>query len=596
MIGGPGRSGSTPLPDRGLDRAIMDAVESPPVRSRPPITSPNDACERNRRSFSAIAARSPRLLLRHRPDPGIAGLRRDPRHGDGRGPAPVDFRKEVLPILSENCFLCHGPDSRTRKADLRLDVKEGALRTADPVIVPGKSGESELIRRVASKDADEVMPPPQVGQDADGAPDRAAEEVDRPGGDLEQALGVRAAAAAGAAAESRIAAGSEIRSTRFVLARLESERLAPTPHGREATLDPPADARPDGPAADSGGGRRVPRRHSPDAYEHLVDRLLASPHYGERMAMDWLDGARYADTNGFQNDFARTMWPWRDWVIAAFNRNQPFDRFVIEQIAGDLLPGATPGPADRHRLQPQQPDRHRGRLDRRGVSRRERRRPRRDHVDGLPRADHGLRPLPRPQVRPDLAGRVLPVLRLLQQRQRAGRLHRDARQRAPARSSCRPRTTASACGELEIAIAAAKASGDKAWIETSEESTDDYEKNITVGDGDGRSATARATRIVLKRGRYDMPDKTQEARAGRALVPAAVAGGRAAQSAGAGAMAGVAGEPADGPGRRQPDLAAPFRHGPGQDGRELRRPGRAAVASRAARLAGEPSWSARAGT
>ena len=80
---------------------------------------------------------------------------------------------------------------------------------------------------------------------------------------------------------------------------------------------------------------------SPDAYEALVDRLLASPHYGERMAMDWLDGARYADTNGFQNDFARTMWPWRDWVIAAFNRNQPFDRFLIEQIAGDLLPGAS---------------------------------------------------------------------------------------------------------------------------------------------------------------------------------------------------------------------------------------------------------------
>ena len=92
---------------------------------------------------------------------------------------------------------------------------------------------------------------------------------------------------------------------------------------------------------------------SSNAYEALVDRLLASPLYGERMAMDWLDGARYADTNGYQNDFARTMWPWRDWVIAAFNRNQPFDRFVIEQIAGDLLPGAGLDAEDRHRVQPQ---------------------------------------------------------------------------------------------------------------------------------------------------------------------------------------------------------------------------------------------------
>ena len=122
-----------------------------------------------------------------------------------------------------------------------------------------------------------------------------------------------------------------------MLARLEAEGLAPVAAGRadhlirRLTLDltglPPTPAEVDAFLADA----------APDAYERLVDRLLASPHYGERMAMDWLDGARYADTNGYQNDFARTMWPWRDWVIAAFNRNQPFDRFMIEQIAGDLL-------------------------------------------------------------------------------------------------------------------------------------------------------------------------------------------------------------------------------------------------------------------
>ncbi len=358
----------------------------------------------------------------------LAGQSRPPaRAGE---PEPVHFSRDVLPILSENCFTCHGPDAKARKADLRLDVKETALRKTEPVIVPGKSGESELIQRVTSKDADERDAAAEIGQEADRAPDRALEEVDRPGGALEQALGLRARQAA-RAPPVRDAAWVRNPIDRFVLARLETEGLAPSPPAerttliRRLTLDltglPPTPAEVDAFLADA----------APSAYEALVDRLLASPHYGERMAMDWLDGARYADTNGFQNDFARTMWPWRDWVIAAFNRNQPFDRFLIEQIAGDLLPGRQPGPEDRHRLQPQQPDRHRGRLDRRGISRRERRRPGRDHGDGLPRPDPGLRPLPRPQVRPDLADRVLPVLRLLQQRQRAGGLHRDARQRAP---------------------------------------------------------------------------------------------------------------------------------------------------------------------
>src|SRR4029077_19708547 len=127
----------------------------------------------------------------------------------------------------------------------------------------------------------------------------------------------------------------------FVLARLEREKLSPSPPAqrtalvRRVSLDliglPPTPEQLDAFLADT----------TPGAYEALVDRLLASPHHGERMAMDWLDGARYADTNGFQNDFARTMWPWRDWVIRSFNANMPFDRFVVEQIAGDLLPGAS---------------------------------------------------------------------------------------------------------------------------------------------------------------------------------------------------------------------------------------------------------------
>ncbi len=255
-------------------------------------------------------------------------------------PGRVDFRKEVLPILSENCFLCHGPDSGTRKADLRLDTKEGALRTKDPVIVPGKSGESEAFLRVTSNDADEVMPPRKSGkklspaqvevlrkwidQGATWSGHWAFEPPRRPAPPALKEQGW---------ARNPIDA--------FVLARLEAEKLSHSPEAPRATLIrriyldltglPPTTEEVDRFVADP----------APDAYERLVDCLLASPAYGERMAMDWLDGARYADTNGYQNDFARTMWPWRDWVIAAFNANQPFDRFTVEQVAGDLLPNPT---------------------------------------------------------------------------------------------------------------------------------------------------------------------------------------------------------------------------------------------------------------
>ena len=403
---------------------------------------------------------------------------------------------------------------------------------------------------------------------------------------MEQALGLRA----GTAARSRppvrdadldqkpdrpVRAGpARDRGPRTVAARPSGPRLI-----RRLTLDLTR------PAAHARGGRRVSRRHQPDAYEALVDRLLASPHYGERMAMDWLDGARYADTNGFQNDFARTMWPWRDWVIAAFNRNQPFDRFVIEQIAGDLLPGAS--------------------LDQRiatGFNRNNRTVTEAGSIDeeyrvenavdrvettstvflgltlGCARChDHKFDPISQAEfyqffgffnsvneqgVYTETRGNVPPLIKLP-----TAEDHKHL-------------------GELEIAIAAAKVSGDKAWIEKTKKARDEYDKSITSVMVMEDRAKPRDT-FVLKRGRYDMPDTQQEGRAGRSLVPAAVARGRRPQSAGPGAVAGFAGKPADGPRHRQPDLAAPFRHGPGQDGRELRHPGRAAVASRAARLAGE---------
>jgi hypothetical protein len=252
----------------------------------------------------------------------------------------VSFSRDVLPILSENCLLCHGPDSKARKADLRLDQQASALRTKDPIIVPGKSGDSELIRRVESDDAEEVMPPPKSGHKL--RPQQ--KETLRRWVDQGARWGKHWAfepPAQVAPPPVKDAAWVKNPIDAFVLARLEEEGLKPAPPADRATLIrrlsldltglPPTLAEVDAFVADS----------SPKAYEALVDRLLGSAHYGERMAMDWLDAARYADTNGYQNDFARTMWPWRDWVIVSFNRNQPFDQFLIDQIAGDLAPGST---------------------------------------------------------------------------------------------------------------------------------------------------------------------------------------------------------------------------------------------------------------
>jgi hypothetical protein len=256
------------------------------------------------------------------------------------GPNPIDFGRDVLPILSDNCFLCHGPDPGTRKADLRLDLKEGALREQDPIVVPGQSGESELVFRVTGEDPEERMPPPKSGRRLtapqietlkrwidEGAPwgkHWAFETPRRPTPPSVRGQGWP---------RSPI--------DRFILSRLEAEGLGPRPEAEKAALIRRVTLDLTGLPPTPGEVEAFLSDGSPDAYEKVVDRLLASAHYGERMAMDWLDGARYADTNGFQNDFARSMWPWRDWVIDAFNRNQPFDRFVIDQVAGDLLPGAT---------------------------------------------------------------------------------------------------------------------------------------------------------------------------------------------------------------------------------------------------------------
>ena len=255
------------------------------------------------------------------------------------GPTRVDFNRDVRPILSDHCFACHGFDDKTRKASLRLDLKESALRggkSGKPALVPGKPEASELVVRVLTQDADDHMPPAEFGKPLTPAQAKTLQRWIAEGGEFRDHWAfIPPERTMPPAVRHADWPRNEI--DRFVLARLEEQGATPRPEAdkptliRRATLDltglPPTPDEIDAYLADTSAG----------AYERVVDRLLASSRYGERMAVDWLDAARFADTHGYHIDSARDMTAWRDWVIRAFNDNKPFDRFTVEQLAGDLL-------------------------------------------------------------------------------------------------------------------------------------------------------------------------------------------------------------------------------------------------------------------
>jgi hypothetical protein len=252
--------------------------------------------------------------------------------------APLDFNRDIRPILAENCFYCHGQDSNKRQADLRLDVRDAALESA--AFVPHDAAASQLVKRIHSADPDQQMPPPNSNRHLSPEQKKLLEQWISEGAAYAQHWAY-VAPVRPALPEVKRAEWVRNAIDPFVLAKLEAEGLAPSPEADRATLIrrlsidllglPPTPVEVDAFVADN----------DPAAYEKLVERLFASPHYGERMALPWLDAARFADSNGFQQDGDTWQWIWRDWVVRALNDDLPFDQFTTWQLAGDLLPSAT---------------------------------------------------------------------------------------------------------------------------------------------------------------------------------------------------------------------------------------------------------------
>ncbi len=259
-------------------------------------------------------------------------------------PAKLAFNESIQPILSENCYACHGPDPGSRKAGLRLDRAEHAFKPLEkdgPAIVRGKPDESPLIKRIESKDEKEIMPPPESHKTLKPAQIALLRRWVAEGAEYQEHWAFITPTRPALPKIENRKAKIENPVDRFILARLARENLAPSPEADRRTLArrvsfdltglPPTPAEVEAFLADT----------APGAYERVVDRLLASPRYGEHRTRYWLDYVRYADTHGIHFDNYRAIWPYRDYVIRAFNQNKSFDRFVREQLAGDLLPART---------------------------------------------------------------------------------------------------------------------------------------------------------------------------------------------------------------------------------------------------------------
>jgi Protein of unknown function (DUF1553)/Protein of unknown function (DUF1549)/Planctomycete cytochrome C len=253
----------------------------------------------------------------------------------------IRYGRDIRPILSENCFACHGFDAKSREADLRLDTREGAIEEG-AAIVPGDSQSSSLVDRIVSADPDQLMPPPETGHTL--SPDQIAtirKWIDE-GANYENHWAFDVPKIT----EPQSGSASDSPIDRYILDKLQLANLQPSPRAapetllRRVSLDliglPPT-------LDEIESFRKEAAVDFDAAYHSLVERLLSSPHYGERWARWWLDQARYADSNGYSIDSPRSIWKYRDWVIDSLNSDMPFDQFTIEQLAGDLLPNATEG-------------------------------------------------------------------------------------------------------------------------------------------------------------------------------------------------------------------------------------------------------------
>lgn len=250
----------------------------------------------------------------------------------------LEFNRDIRPILSNNCFQCHGPDKNNRKSGLRLDVREAAIQHG--AIVPGKADESEIIKRIFSEDEALLMPPPSAHKNITAVQKAALKQWVLEGAEY-QPHWAYIAPTRPAVPTTKDTSWVANPIDAFILSHLESKNIKPSPQAdksallRRLSLDltglPPTPEELEAFLKDN----------HPDAYERQVDRLLASPHFGEKMAVPWLDAVRFADTVGYHGDQNQNIFPYRDYVIESFNKNKPFDLFTTEQLAGDLLPKPT---------------------------------------------------------------------------------------------------------------------------------------------------------------------------------------------------------------------------------------------------------------